>query len=103
VPAQGVLAALNNAGNTSTKLVTLDLDDTIATNMATGGATVGIVCDKAYEFGKAMALSAAYALLDKKAPEFGIVDAVTVTKENLSEGYAAWHQEVPKAVKDALE
>jgi ribose transport system substrate-binding protein len=103
VPAQGVLAALNNAGNTSTKLVTLDLDDTIATNMATGGATVGIVCDKAYEFGKGMALSAAYALLDKKAPEFGIVDAVTVTKENLSEGYAAWHQEVPKAVKDALE
>lgn len=82
--------------------MTLDLDDTIAINMASGGATVGIVCDKAYEFGKAMAVSAAYSLLGKKAPEFGIVDAVAVTKDNFPEGYAAWHQQVSKAVKDAL-
>lgn len=101
-PAQGVLAALNNTGNTTTKLVTLDLDDTIATNMATRGATVAIICDKAYEFGRAMAISAAYSLIDKKAPEFGIVDAVTVTRENMADGYSAWNQEVPKAVKEAL-
>jgi ribose transport system substrate-binding protein len=101
-PAQGVLAALNNAGNTTTKLATIDLDDTIVTNMTAKGATVGVVCDKAYEFGKAMAVSAAYSLIGKKAPEFGIVDAVTVTRDNIAEGYAAWHQDVPKAVKDAL-
>jgi ribose transport system substrate-binding protein len=101
-PAQGVLAALNNAGNTTTKLATIDLDDTIVTNMASKGATVSIVCDKAYEFGKAMAVSAAYSLIGKTAPEFGIVDAVTVTRDNIAEGYTAWHQDVPKAVKDAL-
>ncbi|WP_446210367.1 substrate-binding domain-containing protein [Micromonospora sp. IBSANI012] len=101
-PAQGVLAALNNAGNTTTKLVTLDLDDTIATNMVAKGATVAIICDKAYEFGKAMAVSAAYSLLGKKAPEFGIVDAVTVTRDNMAEGYSAWNQDVPKAVKESL-
>ena len=101
-PAQGVLAALNNAGNTSTKLATIDLDDTIATNLAQGGATAVIVCDRAYDFGKAMAVSSALAILGKKAPEFGIVDAVTVTMDNLPAGYEAWDQELPKAVKDAL-
>ncbi len=101
-PAQGVLAALNNAGNTTTKIATIDLDDTIATNLAQGGATAVIVCDRAYDFGKAMAVSSALAILGKQAPEFGIVDAVTVTRDNLSEGYAAWAQQLPKAVQDAL-
>jgi ribose transport system substrate-binding protein len=101
-PAQGVLAALNNAGNTRTKLVTIDLDDTMATNMASGGVTVALACDRAYDFGRAMAVSAALAILGKKAPEFGIVEAVTVTKSTLTDGYSAWDQQLPKAVKDAL-
>jgi ribose transport system substrate-binding protein len=101
-PAQGVLAALNNAGNTSTKLVTLDLDDTIATNMARGGQTAALAVDRAYDFGRAMAVSSALAILGKKAPEFGIVDSVTVTKNSLAQGYAAWAQPLPQAVKDAL-
>ncbi|HZX06660.1 substrate-binding domain-containing protein [Kribbella sp.] len=101
-PAQGVLSALNNAGNTKTKLVTLDLDDTIATNMARGGRTAALAADRAYDFGRAMAISSALAVLGKKAPEFGIVDSVTVTKDTLAQGYAAWAQPLPQAVKDAL-
>ena len=58
--------------------------------------------DRAYDFVKEMAVSSALAILGKKAPEFGIVDAVTVTRDNLSEGYAAWAQQLPKAVQDAL-
>jgi ribose transport system substrate-binding protein len=74
----------------------------MATNMASGGVTVALACDRAYDFGRAMAVSAALAILGKKAPEFGIVEAVTVTKSTLTDGYSAWDQQLPKAVKDAL-
>jgi ribose transport system substrate-binding protein len=102
VPAQGVLAALRNAGNTKTKIVTIDLDDTIATDMAGGGHTAAIIADQAFQYGKAMGMSAAYSILGKKAPEYGIVNEVTVTKNNLKEGYAAWNEDVPKAVLAAV-
>jgi ribose transport system substrate-binding protein len=102
-PAQGVLSALRTAGNTTTKVVTLDLDETIAVDMVSGGATVAITCDLTWDFGRGMALAAAYALLGKRAPAFGIVDAITVTKDNIAEGYRnSEHQELPKAVADAI-
>ena len=102
VPAQGVLAALKSAGNTSTKIVTIDLDDTIATDMVTpGGHTAAIIVDSAYKYGKAMAVAAALSMLGKPAPEYGVSDVTTVTKSNIAEGYKAWNQTVPKAVSDA--
>ena len=102
VPAQGVLAALKNAGNSTTKIVTIDLDDTIATDLAAGGNVVGIVADKAYDYGRAMAVSAALAILGQPAPAFGITDSVTVTRETLVDGYKAWNESLPAAVQDAL-
>lgn len=102
VPAQGVLAALKNAGNTTTKIVTVDLDDTIATDLAAGGNVVGIVADRAYDYGRAMATSAALAILGEPAPAFGISDSVTVTKDTIVEGYEAWNEPVPAAVQNAL-
>ena len=101
VPAQGVLAALKNAGNTTTKIVTVDLDDTIAADLAAGGNVAAIVADKAYDYGRAMAVSAALAILGKTAPEFGVSDSVTVTKDTLVDGYKAWNQDVPASVKAA--
>jgi ribose transport system substrate-binding protein len=99
VPAQGVLAALNAAGNTTTRIVTIDLDDTIAADLASpDGHTVGIVADKAYEYGRAMARAAGLAILGESGPEFGVTDSVTVTSDTLAEGYAAWNEEVPESV-----
>jgi ribose transport system substrate-binding protein len=94
---------LRNNGNTETKLVSLDLSEPLALDMANGGNVAALVTDKAYELGQAMARSAAYGLLDKKAPPFIVAPATTVTKSNLTEGYQeSLHQAPPKSVLDAL-
>ena len=54
-PAEGVLAALRAAGNTQTKIVTLDLSEPIALDMVQGGNVAAIIADQAYELGRAMA------------------------------------------------
>jgi hypothetical protein len=76
-PGEGVLAALRANGATKTKLVTLDLDEPLALDMARGGQTFALVIDRAYDVGRAMARSAAYGLLGKRAPPFVIVPALT--------------------------
>jgi ribose transport system substrate-binding protein len=102
VPAQGVLSALKGAGNTTTKIVTIDLDETMATDLVSkGGHTAAIITDEAFNYGKAMAISAAYALLGKPAPAYGVADVITVTKDNIAEGYAAWNEPVPAPVSKA--
>lgn len=101
-PAEGVLSALRNNGNTKTKLVSLDLDEPLTVDMARGGNVSGIVSDKAYELGQAMAMSSAYGLLDRKAPPFLVAPAITITKDNLAHGYEeSLHQAPPKAVAEA--
>jgi ribose transport system substrate-binding protein len=103
VPAQGVLAALSAAGNTTTQVVTIDLDDTIAADLASpDGHTAAIIVDEAFSYGQAMANAAALAILGEEGPEYGVSGVVTVTEENIEEGYAAWNQEVPQAVLDAM-
>jgi ribose transport system substrate-binding protein len=102
VPAQGVLSALKGAGNTTTKIVTIDLDETMATDLVSdGGHTAAIITDEAFNYGKAMAISAAYAILGKPAPAYGVANVITVTKDNIPEGYAAWNESVPAAVVKA--
>jgi len=101
-PAEGVLAALRGAGNTKAKIVTLDLSEPIALDMVKGGNVAGIVADKAYELGRAMATAAAYGLLGKEAPPFVVAPALTVTKANVVEGWMeSLHREAPKTVLDA--
>jgi ribose transport system substrate-binding protein len=102
-PAEGVLAALRANGNTTTKLVSLDLDEPLALDMAKGGNTFALIADKAYELGRAMAKSAAYGLLGKKAPAFIVVPAMTITKSNLVRGYReSLHRNPPANVIKAL-
>jgi ribose transport system substrate-binding protein len=101
-PAEGVLAALRAAGNTHTKIVTLDLSEPIALDMAKGGQVVGIVSDQAYELGRAMATAAGYGLLGKPAPAFVIAPVLTVTKANVVAAFTeALHRDAPKSVIDA--
>ncbi len=101
-PAEGVLAALRAAGNTKTKVVTLDLSEPVALDMVKDGNVTAIVADKAYELGRTMATAAAYGLLGKQAPPFVVAPAMTVTKENVAEGYKeSLNRDAPKSVLDA--
>jgi ribose transport system substrate-binding protein len=102
-PGEGVLAALRANGNATTKVVSLDLDEPLALDMAKNGHTFALIADKAYELGRAMAISAAYGLLGKKAPAFVVVPAMTITKSSLVEGYReSLHRSPPKSVLKAL-
>ena len=86
-PAEGVLAALRANGNTSTKIVTLDLSEPIALDMVRGGNVVAIVADEAYELGRAMAAAGVRDLLGLDVPPFAVAPAVTVTADNVAEGW----------------
>jgi ribose transport system substrate-binding protein len=102
-PAEGVLAALRANGNTTTKIVSLDLDEPLALDMAKDGPTFALIADRAYELGQAMAKSAAYGLLGKDAPPFVIAPAMTITKSNLVQGYhESLNRNPPESVMDAL-
>jgi ribose transport system substrate-binding protein len=101
-PAEGVLSALRSNGNADAKLVSLDLDEPLAIDMARGGNVAALVADQAYELGQAMAKAAAYGILGKKAPEFLVAPVVTVTKDNLEEGYQeSLNEAPPQAVLEA--
>jgi len=101
--AEGVLAALRTIANTHTKLVTLDIDDPIMIDMATGGSTVAVVADQAWNLGKGMADAAAYSLIGKTAPPFAVAAALTITKSTIAQGYQeSLHQAVPADVQKVL-
>ncbi len=102
-PGDGVLAALRANGNTTTRIVSLDLDEPLALDMAKRGQTLALIADRAHELGRAMAKSAAYGLLGKRAPPFVIVPALTITRSNLVEGYReSLNREPPASVMKAL-
>jgi ribose transport system substrate-binding protein len=101
-PAEGVLAALRSAGNAKTRIVTLDLSEPVALDMAKGGNVTAIVSDQAYELGRTMATAAGYGLIGKTAPAFVIAPVMTVTKANVVAAYSqALHRDAPKSVVDA--
>jgi ribose transport system substrate-binding protein len=101
-PAEGVLAALRAAGNTHTRIVTLDLSEPIALDMVQGGNVAAIVADQAYELGRAMATTAGYGLLGKVAPPFIVAPVVAVTKVNVAEGWqTSLHRDPPESVTKA--
>jgi ribose transport system substrate-binding protein len=50
-----------------------------------------------------MADAAAYSLLGKQAPAFAVAGALTITKDNIVEGYQqSLHSDVPTAVRQVL-
>jgi ribose transport system substrate-binding protein len=102
-PGEDVLAALRANGDTKTKLVTLDLDEPLALDMARRGQTFALIADRAYDLGRAMATSAAYGLLGKRAPPFVTVPALTITRSNLVQGYRdSLHRSPPASIVKAL-
>jgi ribose transport system substrate-binding protein len=94
--AEGALAACRAANRPDIKIVTLDLGETTALDMAKGGNMAGVAADLPYRLGTTMATMAAYGLLGKEAPPFVIVPALKVTKGNLIEGWKeSLHRDPP--------
>ena len=101
-PAEGVLAALRAAGNTHTKIVTLDLSEPVALDMVKGGNVIGIIADKAYELGRAMAAVGLKSMLGKTSPPFIVAPALAVTKESVAQGWQdSLNRSAPQSVLDA--
>jgi ribose transport system substrate-binding protein len=86
-PAESVLAALRNAGNKHTRIVTFDLSEPLTVDMAKGGNVVAIVVDQAYLIGQTGAKAVGLGLIGEKAAPYYAVDALTVTKDSIKEGY----------------
>lgn len=101
--AQGVLSGLRNNGNTTAKIVTMDLAEPLAIDMARGGQTAAMVVEGLYDDGAAMARAGALALIGKRVPPFVVSDSTTVTKDNLVAGYqASEHTQPSQSILDAL-
>jgi ribose transport system substrate-binding protein len=85
--AEGVVAALRNAGRQDIAVYTIDLGNTNALDMARGGLIKEMTSTLAVEFGHTLAIAGAYGLLGKQAPPMAVVPAFPVTKNNLKQGW----------------
>jgi ribose transport system substrate-binding protein len=102
-PALSVLAALRSAGNTHTKIVTLDLNEPAALDMVKGGNIAALVADEAYMIGVTAARAAAGSLAGHKTGPFLVVDSIAVTKDTVKVGWkASLNKDVPPAIADAI-
>ena len=98
-PAELVLAALRNAGNTHTKIVTLDLSEPLALDMVDGGNVAAIVADEAYAIGVSTARAGAMGLIGQHIAPFYVVDAIAVTKDAVKQGWnRSLHRDPPASL-----
>jgi ribose transport system substrate-binding protein len=101
--AQGVIAALREAGKTDVKVVAYDLDATNDLDMAQCGNMYGVALDWPYLEGRTMAQLAAMSLLGEPVPPFVTVPVQTETHDNIEQ---VWQQNVhaspPQEILDAL-
>ena len=101
--AQGVIAALREAGRPDVKVVAYDLDATNDLDMARCGNMYGVALDRPYLEGRTMALLGAHAILGNEAPAFVTVPVETETRDSIA---AVWQDNVnaapPQEILDAL-
>lgn len=102
-PAIDVLQTVKSLGRKDVKIITMDLDTTVALDMAQGGNVAGIAVDMPYAMGFGRALLGAYGVLGKKVPGYITSPSFKVTKSNLAEGYKmSLGVDPPKEIMDAL-
>jgi ribose transport system substrate-binding protein len=102
-PALGVLKALQELGREDISVVTADLDYDVALNLAMDGPIKGISAQRPYDQGRAMALSAANALLGKRIPSFIGVSPYRVDQDNLlTRWQEVLRERAPTSVATAL-
>lgn len=97
--AQGVVAALRDAGRSDVKVVTNDLDATLAADLVNGGNMVGLVGNGATGIGQGLAISGAYGILGKSAPALVASTPIGVTGANLAE---AWQLDYGTTPPDSI-
>lgn len=98
-----MLASLRNAGNTHTKIVTMDLSEPLALDMVKGGNVAAIIGDEGYNYGVTAARAGVLGLLGKTVPPLVVVNALAITRNNVKEGWnQSLHRDPPEAVLDAL-
>jgi ribose transport system substrate-binding protein len=101
--AQGVIAALREAGRKDVKVVSYALDATNDLDMAQCGNMHGVALDQPYLEGRTMALIGAKALLGHETPPFVTVPVLTETRDSIKE---TWQRDVNVApsqeILDAL-
>jgi ribose transport system substrate-binding protein len=103
-PALGVLAVLRQLGREDVQIVSIDLNEPAALDMAKEGSVAALVADEAYAIGVTAARAAATALLDRPVDPLLVVGAGIVTKDNLAEGWrASLNTDAPQSVLDALQ
>lgn len=102
-PALGVLSVLRQMGRQDVRIVSIDLNEPAALDMAKGGSVSALIADDAYGIGTAAARAAALSLLGQKVDPLLVVGAGIVAKDNLVEGWRnSLHTDPPQTVLDAL-
>jgi ribose transport system substrate-binding protein len=102
-PALSVLSTLRAAGNSHTKIVTLDLNEPAALDMVKGGNVSALVADEAYTIGVTVARAAAGSLVGKDAAPFLVVDSLAVTKDTVKDGWKkSLNKDVPASIAEAM-
>ncbi|WP_187977075.1 substrate-binding domain-containing protein [Mycetocola sp. JXN-3] len=97
--AQGVVAAIRAAGRTDIKVVTNDLDTTLAAAMVGNGPVAGLVGNGSLGIGQGLALAGAFGVLNKPAPALVASDPTSVTGDNLKDAWKAdYGSDLPASV-----
>ena len=86
--AEGVIAAARGV-DSDVAVFTMDLGATTVLDMVQNGNVRGVVADLPYVLGETMAKIGALGILDRDAPPFVTVPAISVTVENIAE---SWRQ-----------
>ena len=82
---------------------TMDLSNTVAVSLVTGGAVKALTVDDPYSIGKSLAAVIGYGILGKDAPAYVEVPAIPITKDNILQAYAeSYHAAPPPEVTNAL-
>ena len=102
VPAEGVMAAARAAGRTDLVIHTIDLGKNVAIEMAKDGLVKGLGAQRPFDQGVTEANLAAYGLLGKKAPPYVALNALPVTKANVTDAWkTVYHVDAPEDVEKA--
>lgn len=96
VPAEGIIGAARDAGRKDLIIITVDLGQNVAIDMAKGGFIKGVSAQRPYDQGVTEAMLAGYGLIGKKAPGFVAWPIIPVTKKNVLEAWKmVYHTDAP--------
>ena len=102
--AEGVVAALRQLGRDDVGVYTIDVGNTNALDMASGGIIREMTSTLAVEFGSTSAIAGAYGVLGKEAPPMVIIPVFAVRADNLQEAWpAVFGAPLPDDIASALD